>query len=234
MMEHSPELDKLATALAKAQAAVTGAVKDTTNPHFNRKYADLASVWEAMRGPFTANGLSVVHLPGFTETTITLETILLHASGQWIKGTLAVPFEVEKGRNASQSIGSAITYMRRYVDAAIGAVCPEDDDGNASGTAATETHRPAAARHADIDGVVRRPGDASKWDGWGGKPLTDVPTDVLTKVRKWMADKDPVKNKVLVAMMSEVLEARREAAELNAKPAAIVAAEAEDRDGLPF
>jgi hypothetical protein len=130
---HSESLDMLAAALAKAQGAVSGAEKSALNPHFNRNYADLASVWDAMREPFSANGLSIAHFPTFGDNQIGLETMLLHSSGQWIRSDVFMPFEVERGRNAAQSVGSAVTYLRRYVDSAIGSVCPKDDDGEASG-----------------------------------------------------------------------------------------------------
>ena len=55
MLEHSAELKDLATALAKAQGIVRGATRDSLNPHFRSKYADLASVWEACRDALTPN-----------------------------------------------------------------------------------------------------------------------------------------------------------------------------------
>jgi hypothetical protein len=127
-------MTELATALAKAQAAMGGAKKDSTNPHFKNKYADLASVWDACRKALTDNGLSVVQ---FTETNYgegcALVTMLLHSSGQSIKGSLPLP----QGKNM-QELGSALTYARRYGLAAMVGVAPEDDDGNA----AVATERP--------------------------------------------------------------------------------------------
>lgn len=151
MIEHSEQLNELAEALAKAQAEVRGAIKDANNPHFNRKYADLGSVWDAMRGPFTSNGLSVVQFPGFTDGKIAVTTMLLHKSGQWLKETAAVPFEKEAGRNASQSVGSAVTYLRRYSLAAVGSVCPEDDDAEGAGP------KYSAKRQAALKAEILKP-----------------------------------------------------------------------------
>ena len=65
MIQHmSPELDQLATALAKAQAQIQPAVKDRQNPAFRSNYADLASVWDACRVALASNGLSVSQHPG--------------------------------------------------------------------------------------------------------------------------------------------------------------------------
>ena len=59
-MNHSQSIAALASALAKAQSEISGAVKDSANPFFKSKYADLESVWSACRKPLTSNGLSVV------------------------------------------------------------------------------------------------------------------------------------------------------------------------------
>jgi hypothetical protein len=155
---HSDQLDQLAAALAKAQAAVKGAVKDSTNPFFKSKYPDLSSVWDACRGPLTDNGLSLVQVPGFDHATQTVrvETMLLHSSGQWIHGDAGAPFAPEKGRSDAQSVGSIVTYLRRYAVAAFASVCPEDDDGNGAGRrqAPARQAEPQPERHADTDGVM--------------------------------------------------------------------------------
>ena len=52
-MQFSDHLNELATALSKAQAQIKGAIKDSNNPFFKTRYADLSSVWEACRGPLT-------------------------------------------------------------------------------------------------------------------------------------------------------------------------------------
>lgn len=124
----NPALDQLAAALAKAQGAMKGALKDSENPHFRSRYADLAAVWDACREPLTANGLSVVQCPGRDGEEVTVTTMLLHASGQVLSSTLGVrPFKPD-----AQGIGSAITYLRRYALAAMVGIAPEDDDGEAA------------------------------------------------------------------------------------------------------
>ena len=56
-MEKSESINELAAALAKAQGQMEGAKKDSENPYFKSKYADLAAVVKAIRGPFSDNGL---------------------------------------------------------------------------------------------------------------------------------------------------------------------------------
>lgn len=127
-MNSSPELGKLAAALCKAQAELDIAPKDSDNPYFNSKYADLATVWKTAQKVLPKYDLAVVQVMGETSgETVTVETILLHSSGQWVSGTLTM---VPK-KSDPQSIGSCITYARRYsLSAILGIVSEEDDDGN--------------------------------------------------------------------------------------------------------
>lgn len=133
-MIQSESIAQLATALSKAQGKMTHAIKDANNPFFHSKYADLASVVEASRPALVANGLSVIQC---TEGNV-LWTMLLHESGEWIKGRIELrPMRQVKDSgwvesHDPQSYGSCITYARRYAMAAITGVATEDDDGNAA------------------------------------------------------------------------------------------------------
>jgi hypothetical protein len=49
-MNKSENITTLAVALVKAQADIKAALKDSTNPHFKSKYADLGSVVDAVKG----------------------------------------------------------------------------------------------------------------------------------------------------------------------------------------
>lgn len=123
----STTIGALAAALAKAQAAMPNASKDATNPHFKSRYADLASIWDACRKPLTENGLAVIQAPVSAEPGyVGLTTTLLHSSGEWISETVGAPLT----QNTAQSVGSALTYLRRYALAAMVGVAPDDDDGN--------------------------------------------------------------------------------------------------------
>ena len=124
----SPTIGKLAGALAKAQAKITGATKDSENPFFKSKYADLAAVLDAARGPLSENGLAVIQTTAYDNTGICMITTLAHESGEWIRGKLWLrPTKADP-----QGMGSAITYARRYAYAAIVGIAQVDDDGNAA------------------------------------------------------------------------------------------------------
>ena len=131
-MNQSESIAALSAALSKAQAIMEGAAKDSANPFFKSKYADLSAVWDACRKPLTDNGLSVVQTADFMPEhpdMVCVETILCHSSGEWIRGRLAV----KPVKPDPQSVGSCITYLRRYSLQSIVGIAPEDDDGNAAG-----------------------------------------------------------------------------------------------------
>ena len=78
----SESIANLAKALSIVQGKLTYAKKDSANPFFKSKYADLESVWDACRDLLSANGLAVVQLPGeYFEGTMALTTIITHSSG---------------------------------------------------------------------------------------------------------------------------------------------------------
>ena len=172
-MTRSEQINELATALAKAQGEMKGAAKDSENPHFRSKYADLASVREACLGALTKHGLSVPQFPRLTSVgegqwLVEVETTLLHTSGQWMTDTLAVPVT----KVDAQGVGSAITYARRYALAAVTGVAPEDDDANAAvghsnGHAAAKPEAPASAMDTvtgKVLGVISKPaGNTTKY-----------------------------------------------------------------------
>lgn len=128
MNMQSEQIDQLATALAKAQSQITGALKDSNNPFFKSKYADLASCWDACRKQLTDNGLSVVQTTNIIEGQVVVTTTLAHSSGQWISGHLPVKAKDD----GPQAQGSGITYARRYALAGIVGLAQIDDDAEAA------------------------------------------------------------------------------------------------------
>jgi ERF superfamily protein len=129
-MQTSETINELAVALAKAQGEMAGAKRESINPFFaksdSRKgaYADLSSVWDACRGPLTKYGLSIVQSPSADGARVSVDTLLLHTSGQWIRGAVSVTAKDD----SPQSVGSAVTYLRRYALQSFVGVAPEDDD----------------------------------------------------------------------------------------------------------
>lgn len=128
----------LAAALCNMQKVDLLAVTDSDNPFHNAKYADLASVWAAIRKPLTDNGLAVIQTTEQYPSGITVVTTLVHISGETFTSRLSCEVPKSKpDKNGQikpnvQGLGSTITYLRRYSLAAMVGVAPIDDDGDAA------------------------------------------------------------------------------------------------------
>jgi hypothetical protein len=142
----------LFSALSLAQEAIRGAVKDSTNPHLHSSYADLASVWEAVRPHLAKEGLAVIQMvsPGgafsfrsqekakdgslfdrwWMCAAVEVVTVLAHNEGGYIEHRGTMTAVKAPGTTLHQAIGAAATYLRRYQLAAVCGVPQVDDDGN--------------------------------------------------------------------------------------------------------
>jgi hypothetical protein len=115
-------------ALAKAQIEMGPALKDSTNPAFRSKYADLSSVMAACLPALNKNGIAVIQPTIDEDGARYVKTVLAHESGETLE--CRVPLIVAK--NDMQGYGSAVTYARRYGLMSMAGIAPEDDDGNAA------------------------------------------------------------------------------------------------------
>lgn len=129
-MNRSDSLAKIAPALVKALSEIGGVSKNAKNTAFGGfKYATLENVIDSSKEHLTANGITVIQLPGDMEGGIQhLETILLHESGEFISGN----FGIALGKVDPQGVGSAISYARRYALMAALNMPAVDDDGEAA------------------------------------------------------------------------------------------------------
>lgn len=145
-MEMSASIAELAKALCKVQAQLEGAKKDSENPFFKSNYADLQSVWNAIKIPLSQNGLSVTQ--GFKEDdkALVIQSLLMHESGEWIRSSLRMPIT----KNDPQTIGSTASYGRRYSLAALIGVYQSDDDAES----AMPRKQPKMAQTHDDDGIM--------------------------------------------------------------------------------
>lgn len=169
---HSPTYGKLALALSKAQGVMAGAKKDATNPHLKSKYADLASVWDACREPLSNNELAVVQMPEADGKRVRLRSMLIHSSGEFLETTA----EAEAKDASPQSIGSVLTYLRRYTLAAMVGIAPEDDDGEAA-----QPNRPQA-QQAKQQPAKQQP------TAQGPKPAAVTKPDEAAELRKHLGE----------------------------------------------
>tara|TARA_R110000824_G_scaffold42233_9_gene124638 strand:+ start:596 stop:1078 length:483 start_codon:yes stop_codon:yes gene_type:complete len=122
----SPEINKLAEALAKAQSELEGAKKESTNPFFKSSYADLHAVIKSSFPFLSKYGLSVSQGNEIIPGAICVTTLLMHSSGQWLRSKIKLPLS----KVDAQGVGAAITYGRRYGLSAIVGIAQYDDDAN--------------------------------------------------------------------------------------------------------
>jgi len=152
-MNQSESIDELAGALAKAQgqfdsikAAETATIKTTKGGEYSYTYATLGSTLQAIRKPLLDNGLAIAQFPETADRQLILTTRLLHSSGQWMESEMSAAVSDAD----IKSMGSVITYLRRYSLMSILALGTEDDDGSSAGKV-QPTRRPASPKAEDPD-----------------------------------------------------------------------------------
>lgn len=150
LLRSSDQLDQLFTALSAAQGEMTDPAKDltakiqSTKGSYDYKYSDLSSLLKIVRPIFAKHGLALLQFPVNPHRgAVTIVTRIGHKSGQWIEGDLTLLVADDR----PQTLGSAITYGRRYAA------------GGATGT----------APDADEDGQVAQNVDPVKKGSWRGQ-----------------------------------------------------------------
>lgn len=127
-MNTSESILKIAPALLEAQRSLQAALKTSTNPHFNSRFADLTSVIEVAQPALNDHGIVFLQPLSFNENRVCITTVLLHESGEWLSDTLEVPLV----KMDAQAVGSATTYGKRYSLQAFLGIRSEDDDGQSA------------------------------------------------------------------------------------------------------
>lgn len=136
-MNRSESISKLAVSLVAFNGEVSKIEKDSVNPHFRNKYASLDNIIDEIRPILTKHGLAVIQMPSGDGETLTMSTLLVHTSGEFIESP---PLTMRPSKNDPQGIGSCATYARRYSLAAFLSLnTGEDDDGNAASASMPRT-----------------------------------------------------------------------------------------------
>lgn len=161
-VRQTEQVNDLMVAFAEAQAEFPVIAKSKTAviekgaTRYTYKYADLADVQRNINPVLKKHGLAFMTIP----TGGRLVGRLVHAStGQYVEGDLGIIAPGEKTN--VQALGSALTYERRYIMAAmLGLSLDEDDDGSAASDDAPRRQRPAPADDIDpqiiADGLLAR------------------------------------------------------------------------------
>jgi hypothetical protein len=131
----------IADALSAAQLEIADPPKDSVNPHFKSRYADLATVLKTVRPVLARHGIAVVQTTDIQDGVTVLRTRLL-----WRDEEIISTYPVTPTQATPQGLGSALTYARRYaLQAIVGVAADDDDDGNAASAA------PSKPRASDTD-----------------------------------------------------------------------------------
>ena len=127
-MKKSESISELAKAFAKTQQEMKQPLKNAENPFFNSTYVPLENVAQSITDVATKNGLSYSQEPTVIDGVVSVTTLVMHSSGEWIEYE---PLRLKPDKNNIQGFGSAITYAKRYALSAIfGITSDKDDDGN--------------------------------------------------------------------------------------------------------
>lgn len=130
-MKKSESIIKISAAIVKAQMKMGAATKDTTNPFFKSKYADLSSIMEVVKGPLNEQGVALLQ-PAYSEHRENgivchyVETILIHESAEWISSG---QLKLELNKVDMQQVLAATTYARRVQLQSFLSIPVTDDDG---------------------------------------------------------------------------------------------------------
>ncbi|MBA2176838.1 ERF family protein [Halobacillus locisalis] len=131
------ERKQIHSALVKAIGEMSNPALSADNPFFKSKYVPLSDILELARPILAKQGIAILQTPSVryeqqqgnnTQVAVVkICTTIIHDSGETIE---IEPFELKADKPTPQSIGSAITYGRRYNITSILGIAGADDDGN--------------------------------------------------------------------------------------------------------
>lgn len=119
---------KLYSKLANVKSELKSVIKNSDNPFFKSKYADLNSHIDVVEPLMEKNKLLLLQPVVSTERGNAVYTKIVDTeTGEMIVSSMNLVGEVDM-----QKAGSAVTYARRYTLAALLAMKAEDDDAESS------------------------------------------------------------------------------------------------------
>ena len=121
-------MENICKAFVKFQSEFKGMKPDSSNPFFKSTYISLDGILETARPILAKNGLAVIQEATGDGEYIFVKTKLIHESGEMIETEV---LKMKPQKNDPQSMGSCITYSKRYQLAALLGICEcIDDDAN--------------------------------------------------------------------------------------------------------
>ena len=171
-------------AMTKFRAKV-GSIRKTRKSH-NSTYAGLAESIEEITPALNGCGLSFSWRTNQDSDKVAVTCVVSHVDGHSEYTTLAAPPDTSGSKNSIQSIGSAVSYLKRYTLYAILGLAStdQDDDGAGSGKSLITDHQ-----LADMIGLMDELGDKldrPKFDKWlkskGVNEVKSIPAAMFSEV----------------------------------------------------
>jgi len=145
-------------AMSEAQSEMMPVIRDASNRHLGNKYARLETIDAALRPIYTHHGFSVRYgsAPAPREGDIRITCTVAHRDGYFEENHLDAPIATQGAqgnRTATtpvQAVGSAVTYLRRYLLTMVFNVVLADDEQDDDGEATRRSAASATPRGARV------------------------------------------------------------------------------------
>jgi hypothetical protein len=123
--------------MLEVQKELKPIIKDSDNPFFKSKYADINAILAEVKPILTAHGLLLTQGLVIRHGKNTIKTVI--SDGNQESTSEMVLSDV----NDPQKLGACITYFRRYALQSLLALEAEDDDGNTASGQPAQAMKPA-------------------------------------------------------------------------------------------
>ena len=152
--------------------------------HNQAKYALLEDINQAIRPALQKYGLAVTFRVQQTEKQVTIAAVLSHRMGHSSDTTITLPIDVSGSKNATQAVGSTISYGKRY---AIGALLniSTGDDNDAATAQPAKTVSPGQSKTLQMKYDSVSEANRKIFKDWLGEPK-DVPLHMFNDANAWL------------------------------------------------
>ncbi|MGI6405521.1 MAG: ERF family protein [Syntrophaceticus sp.] len=173
-MKTSSENKNIINALISFQKEINNPKVTAVNPYYSSKYVPLSCLLDHVKPLLVKHGLAVMQIPGGDGKTVSVTTLILHTSGEWLE---ADPLVLPLAKPDPQGAGSAITYARRYaLSAVLGIASDDDDDANIASNPQGGNGQPRHAARQQQQAAASVPSEQ--------KPLTDAQRRAIFAIAK--------------------------------------------------
>jgi len=125
MFKTSESVKEIMPAMIIASSEIILVNKDRSAGRY--RYATLDNIMAELKPILAKNNLCIIQGHIYENQTHTVETMVYHSSGEYIGASASCDHVALDHMNPIQSIGSIITYLRRYSISAMLGIASEDD-----------------------------------------------------------------------------------------------------------